>query len=55
MIKSETANRVAWIRLERLDKKNAITAQMYAQLGSALAAADADPQVRVVLLSGTAE
>ncbi len=55
MIKSETANRVAWIRFDRLDKKNAITAQMYAQLGSALAAADADPQVRAVLLSGTAE
>src|SRR5688572_21067653 len=28
---------------------------MYAQLGSALAAADADPQVRAVLLSGSAE
>jgi enoyl-CoA hydratase/carnithine racemase len=55
LIKSETANRVARIRFDRLDKKNAITAQMYAQLGSALAAADADPQVRVVLLSGSAE
>ena len=28
---------------------------MYAQLGEALAAADADPQVRAVLLHGTAE
>ena len=55
MIKSETRERVARIRFDRLDKKNAITAQMYAQLGSALAAADADPQVRAVLLSGTAE
>ena len=55
MIQSETRERVARIRFDRLDKKNAITAQMYAQLGSALAAADADPQVRAVLLSGSAE
>ena len=55
MIKSETRERVARIRFDRLDKKNAITAQMYAQLGSALAAADADPQVRAVLLSGSPE
>jgi enoyl-CoA hydratase/carnithine racemase len=55
LIKSETRERVARIRFDRLDKKNAITAQMYAQLGSALAAADADPQARTVLLSGTAE
>jgi enoyl-CoA hydratase/carnithine racemase len=55
LIKSETASRVARNRFDRLDKKNAITAQMYAQLGSALAAADADPQVRAVLLCGSAE
>jgi len=46
---------VARIRFDRLDKKNAITVEMYAQLGKALAAADADKQVRAVLLSGTAE
>jgi enoyl-CoA hydratase/carnithine racemase len=55
LIKSETRERVARIRFDRLEKKNAITAQMYGQLGSALAAADADPDVRAVLLSGTAE
>ena len=55
MIKSETSGRVARVRFDRLDKKNAITAQMYAQLGAALAAAEADPQVRAVLLHGTAE
>jgi enoyl-CoA hydratase/carnithine racemase len=55
LIKSETAAGVARIRFDRLDKKNAITVQMYAQLGAALAAADADKQVRAVLLSGTAE
>jgi enoyl-CoA hydratase/carnithine racemase len=43
------------VRFDRLEKKNAITVEMYPMLGNALAAADADPQVRAVLLSGTAE
>ncbi len=55
MIRSETRERVAKLRFDRLDKKNAITAEMYAQLGAALAAADGDAQVRAVLLHGTAE
>lgn len=55
MIRSETRDRVARVRFDRIDKKNAITVEMYAMLGSALAAADADPQARAVLLHGTAE
>jgi enoyl-CoA hydratase/carnithine racemase len=55
LIKSETKDRVARVRFDRIEKKNAITAEMYPMLGNALAAADADPQVRAVLLSGTAE
>ena len=55
MIRSETAGRVARIRFDRLDKKNAITAEMYKQLGAALAAAEADPKVRAVLLHGSAD
>jgi enoyl-CoA hydratase/carnithine racemase len=55
LIRSETKDRVARVRFDRIDKKNAITAEMYPMLGSALAAADADPQVRAVLLHGTAE
>ena len=60
MIRSEIVGeagqpRVARIRFDRLDKKNAITVEMYPMLGKALAAADADPQVRAVLLHGTAE
>jgi len=46
---------VARVRFDRIDKKNAITVEMYAMLGSALAAAEADAQVRTVLLRGTAE
>jgi len=53
LIRSETADRIARIRFDRLDKKNAITAEMYAMLGRALAAADADREVRVVLLHGS--
>ena len=55
MIKSETGGRVARVRFDRIDKKNAITADMYRQLGEALAAAEADPKVRAVLLHGTAD
>jgi enoyl-CoA hydratase/carnithine racemase len=55
LIRSETEGRIARIRFDRLDKKNAITAEMYAQLGAALAAADADSQVRAVLLHGSAD
>jgi len=55
LIRSDTEGRVARIRFDRLDKKNAITAEMYAQLGAALAAADGDSQVRAVLLHGSAE
>jgi len=52
LIKSEISGRVARIELARLDKKNALTAEMYGQLADAIAGADADAQVRVVLLHG---
>ena len=55
MIRSETADRVARIRLDRLDKKNALNAEMYAQLGAALAPATRGLQVRGVLLHGPAD
>ena len=60
MIRSELVGeagqpRVARIRFDRIEKKNAITVEMYPMLGNALAAAEADPQVRAVLLHGTAE
>jgi enoyl-CoA hydratase/carnithine racemase len=47
--------RVARVRFDRLDKTNAITVEMYPMLGKALAAAEADPQVRAVLLHGSAD
>jgi enoyl-CoA hydratase/carnithine racemase len=55
LIRSETADRVARIWFDRADKKNAITAQMYVMLAEALEDADADRQVRAILLHGAAD
>jgi len=43
------------IRFNRPSKKNALTRAMYAGVVDAFAAADADPEVRVMLLTGTGD
>jgi enoyl-CoA hydratase/carnithine racemase len=43
---------VCRIELARPEKKNALTAEMYRTLADALARAEADPAVRVILISG---
>ena len=43
------------IELARPEKKNAITTEMYVQMAEALAAADADREVRAVLIRGSRE
>ena len=48
----ETKDRVTRIELNRPEKKNALSPEMYAAMAQALAAADADPQVRAVLIHG---
>jgi len=48
----ETRDRVTRIELARLDKKNALTLEMYAAIGRAMSAAEADPQVRAMLIHG---
>ena len=53
MIKTETRGRVATIELARPDKKNALTAAMYAAMTESLAAAEADPRVGAILIHGT--
>jgi enoyl-CoA hydratase/carnithine racemase len=53
MIKTESRERVTTIELARVDKKNALTAAMYAAMSGALTAAEADPGVRVILIHGT--
>jgi len=52
LIRARTENRIAFVELARLDKKNALTGEMYGQLADAIAGADRDAQVRVVLLHG---
>lgn len=47
-----TADRVTTLRFARVEKKNAITLEMYAALTAALEAASADPAVRAVLIAG---
>jgi len=48
----ETRERVTRIELNRPDKKNALSPDMYAALAQALEGADADAQVRAVLIHG---
>ncbi len=54
-IRTDTKDRVARIEIARLDKKNALTAEMYAAMADAIAAAEANPQVRVILIHGSAD
>ena len=51
-ILTTTKDRITRIELDRADKKNAITADMYQAMADALKAAEADPQVRVVVIHG---
>jgi len=48
----ETQDRVTRIELNRPDKKNALSTEMYAAMAQALLAADADAGVRAVLIHG---
>ena len=48
----ETKDRVTRIELNRPEKKNALSPEMYAAMAQALKAADADAQVRAVLIHG---
>jgi enoyl-CoA hydratase/carnithine racemase len=47
------AERIGVIRINRPEKRNALTQAMYASMADALDSAEADPQVRVLVLTGT--
>ena len=51
-IKHYVHNGVATIEIARLEKKNAITTEMYAAMAEALRTANAEPAVRAVLITG---
>src|SRR5262245_35982869 len=52
LILTEVADGVLRIQIDRPEKKNALTAAMYAGLATALEHAEGDPAVRVVLIHG---
>jgi len=52
-ILSESGNGVLTIVFDRPDKKNALTAEMYAAIADHLQQAQADPAVRAILLRGS--
>jgi enoyl-CoA hydratase/carnithine racemase len=49
------ARRVLRLRLNRPEKKNALTHAMYRTLAEALERADSDPEVRAITISGTGD
>lgn len=53
LIKQDVTDRVLTLTINRPDKKNALTVAMYAALADAVDAANDDPAVRVVLITGT--
>jgi enoyl-CoA hydratase/carnithine racemase len=48
-------NRVLTIQFNRIDKKNALTGEMYNTVSDELARANSDPQIRAVILTGTGD
>jgi enoyl-CoA hydratase/carnithine racemase len=51
-IKTESSDGVARIEIARPEKKNAITVAMYQQLADAFVSANADAQIRAILIHG---
>lgn len=54
-IVTELQDRILTIRFNRPDKKNAVTTEMYEGLTAALQTGEQDPQVRVLLIAGSAD
>jgi enoyl-CoA hydratase/carnithine racemase len=52
-VQAETVGSVLTVRINRPDKRNAISQDMYQALGDALVHAEADPSVRVVVFTGS--
>lgn len=51
-VRIDQANGVFHVEMARPEKKNALTADMYRMMADALVSAEADPSVRVILISG---
>lgn len=55
LILTETRDRIARVEINRPDKKNALTADMYQGLADAFKSAEQDASVRVILIHGRAD
>ncbi len=55
LIQSDIADRILTLTINRPEKKNALTAAMYAALTDAITAANTDTAIRVILITGTAD
>ena len=55
LISKDVANRILTLTINRPEKKNALTASMYATLADAITSADKDVKVRTILVTGTAD
>ncbi|RTE66631.1 enoyl-CoA hydratase [Amphritea opalescens] len=55
ILKITTEGRICQILMNRPDKKNALTLTMYQGLTDAMLAADANPEVRVIMLGSTGD
>lgn len=54
-VQTEVAERILSVRMQRPEKKNAITLAMYSTMADALERLDEDPALRVLFLTGTAD
>jgi enoyl-CoA hydratase/carnithine racemase len=54
-IQISVENKIQLIRINRTDKKNALTQAMYGAMADALNTADEDPDIRVSVITGTAD
>ena len=55
LIEIDTQDGVQVIRMNRPEKKNALTGEMYAAMADAISGADDNPDVRAVVITGSAD
>jgi enoyl-CoA hydratase/carnithine racemase len=55
VVRAERRDAALWLTIDRPDARNALTPEVIARLGDGLAAADVDPAVRVVVVTGAGD
>ncbi|MBW2236536.1 MAG: enoyl-CoA hydratase/isomerase family protein, partial [Deltaproteobacteria bacterium] len=54
-IRVEKDGALGWVVFDHPERRNAISAEMWSEIPKAIAAMDADPEVRVIVLRGEGE